>query len=127
MDIFAKASRSRLKFTTGIKGVVTLEDVWQLPLSTLRKMANEINRKITKSDDLFAEVKAGEELEKLRLDVLVEVIKIRNEEQKAKVSEAEVEQRRKLLKELIEKRKLEETSSKSVEELEAELAKLEGN
>lgn len=123
MNIFAQASKQKLLFASN-KGQVSLQDLWDLPLSTLKNMANTINRNLSKSDDLFATVTVDESVNKLRLSVILEVIDIRNQELENKVNEKEKEAKRKFIKDLINQKKLEATSGMSIEDLEKELDKL---
>jgi hypothetical protein len=123
MNIFKKASSTRLRFPT-TKGNLSTEDMWEFPLVTLRKMANDINRSIKKDDDLFA-VRAPEEDEhKLRLKILVEIIEQRESDKSAAVIALETEQRRQLLRELIAKKKIDKLADSELEDLEKELKSL---
>lgn len=122
MNIFAKASKLKLLFSAQ-KGQVSLQDLWDLPTSKLRVMANTLNRGLTKPDDLFAVTTTAENHDKLRLDIIMEVLETRETENTAKITAEETAQKRELLKSLIQQKKLEATSSMSIEDLEAELAK----
>jgi hypothetical protein len=121
MNIFAKASKLKLLFSTP-KGRINLEDLWDLPMDKLRTMANELNRGLSKPEDLFAVTTDDESSDKLRLAVIMEIIDVRQSEATAKLNEKEREQKRKLIKSLIEQKKLEATSQMSVADLEKLLA-----
>jgi len=122
MNIFAQASKDDLLFKSK-KGTIGLSDLWTFPVASLKDMANTINRNTKKSDDLFATTSSSDVTDKLRLDIILEVLAIRASEASAKVDAVETEQKRTLLKGLIQQKKLEATSSMSIEALEAELAK----
>lgn len=122
MNNFMLASRQRLRFASG-KGQLTVEDLWSLPLTSLRKSANEINRLVNKSDDLFAaqtlskEQKANE----LRLKIILEVIVQREADALEVMDSKEKEQRRKLLREIIAKKELEALDDQGLDALRKEL------
>ena len=123
MNIFAKASKTKLTFTTK-KGLAILGDLWDLPISNLKTMANELNRSITAPDDLFSLPNPATAKDSLRLKVILEVVTIREEENKTAAAAGEVDQRRALLTSLIERKKLEATSDMSIKDLEKQLKAL---
>ena len=123
MNIFAKASKTKLTFTTK-KGLAILGDLWDLPISNLKTMANTLNRSITTPDDLFSLPNTATAKDSLRLKVILEVVTIREEENKTAAAAGEVDQRRALLTSLIERKKLEATSDMSIKDLEKQLKAL---
>ena len=122
MNIFAKASKENLLFKSK-KGLIVLGDLWTFPVTALRDMANTLNRGLTKSDDLFATPVTSENVDKLRLEIIMEVLAVREEEASSKVTAKENAQRRTMLRELIAKKKLDKLADSDLAELEAELAK----
>lgn len=122
MNIFAKASKENLLFKSK-KGLIVLGDLWTFPIAALRDMANTLNRGLTKSDDLFATPVTSENIDKLRLEIIMEVLAVREEEASSKVTAKENAQRRTMLRELIAKKKLDKLADSDLAELEAELAK----
>ena len=121
MNTVLKVVKQKLRFQSG-KGLVTAEDVFDLPLTKLKSMANSLNRGLkTSTDDLFSEKSVKETEDSLRLSFILQVIEIREEENVSKVTAKETEQKRELLKSLIAQKKLEATSSMSIEDLEKEL------
>ena len=102
MNVFMRASRIRLRFTTN-KGKLPTEDMWDLPLVVLRKMANDINR---------------------LLKILMEIIEQRESDKSASVLLEQTAQRRKLLRELIAKKKLDKLGDSELDVLEKELESL---
>ena len=122
MNIFAKGVKLNLLFATQ-KGTANMHDLFILRESTIKDMANALNRSLKQADDLFAVVSTEESNNKLRLAILLEVIEILESEVTAKVSAEETAQNRKFLKDLIAKKKLEAKTDMSIEDLEAELAK----
>lgn len=121
MNIHAKGNKLKLLFTSK-KGQVVMQDLFDLPVTSLRYMANDLNRGLKQSDDLFAVVSTEDSNNKLRLDIILEVITIREEENSAKISGKETKQKRDALQELINKKELEAQGELSVEELKKQLA-----
>ena len=117
MNIFAKGNKLKLLFVSG-KGQVSIQDLFDLPESKLRTMANILNRGLKQSDDLFAVVSTEESDNKLRLDIIMEVISIRSEESSEKIASKEVAQEKSEIRALIAKKKLEERGDLSIAELE---------
>lgn len=123
MSIILQAVKQNLLFKSA-KGQVALTDLMVLPLTNLRKMANAINRELKGSDDLFAVVAPENKLDKLRLSVLVAVIEFRENEAKTQATKEERASERKVLKELIAKKKLEAKEGSSLEDLEKLLSEI---
>lgn len=122
MNTVLKVVKQKLRFPSG-KGLITAEDVFDLPLTNLKTMANNLNRGLKNStDDLFSEKSPKETEDSLRLSFILQVIEIRESETSAKITAKETAQKRELLKSLIAQKKLEAASSMSIEELEKELA-----
>jgi len=117
MNIFKTAVLTGLRFVS-TKGHISVEDVAVLPTTKVREMANAINRKIKNSDDLFATRTKEDSLDKLRLDILVEIVEYREELAASKIDAKERAEKKARFKELIDKKKLENEENKSIEELE---------
>lgn len=117
--MFEKATRLKLRFAVGQHKSVNTEDVWIMPLAQLRDAANELYRNLGSTNDLFEVRKGEDELNKLRLDILVHVITVREAEAEAKTNEKARAEEKKFIRELIQQKQNESLASKSVEELEA--------
>lgn len=124
MSNFKKAIRERFRWS-GPKGLVNLEDLYSLPLSTVRKMANELHKKLKTSDDLFAVATKSEADDKVKLEILIEVVNDREADISERSLKLEKEQKAKRLKEIIASKRQEADNSKSIEDLEKELKELE--
>lgn len=118
-DTFEKATRLKLRFAVGQHKSVNTEDVWIMPLAQLRDAANELYRNLGSTNDLFEVRKGEDELNKLRLDILVHIITVREAEAEAKTNEKARAEEKKFIRELIQQKQNESLASKSVEELEA--------
>lgn len=93
--MFEKASRKKLRFNT-VKGDVTVEDLWDLPLTSrdsfnLDTVAKELNKAVKDSgEESFVVKKTGANVAlELKFDIVKYIIKVRLEEVAAKTQTAE--------------------------------------
>lgn len=124
--MFEKASRLALRFTTS-KGNITVEDVWNLPLTTtvtagvsLDNLAKSISRQLkeTEAESFVVQSSKADELLQLRFDLIKHIISVRlAEADKAKTLKANKEKKEKIM-EIITKKKDEVLANSSVDDLE---------
>lgn len=126
MNNFEKATRLRLRFETS-RGNLNVEDLWRLPLAELDKLAIALNKQLKESsEESFIKAKSKDnKLLELRFDIVKHIIETLLSEDEEKKKAADKRAKREQLLELIAKKKNQELEGKSLEELEAELAKLE--
>ena len=124
--MFEKATRIKLRFKTS-RGVVTTEDLWDLPLTVLDELAVGLNKKLKETtEESFIKAKSPDtSLIELRFNIVKHIIDVKLAEDEAKAKAAKVRQERSRLLDLIERKKTQELEGKSVEELYEELKKLE--
>ena len=74
MNIFEQATRQGLRFTMG--GTVSVEELWDFSLTTLKKYANQLNKEVKASqeEDLFAEKTQADADTKLCFDIVMSII-----------------------------------------------------
>jgi len=126
MDIFEKASRLKLRFTT-TKGLLSVEDLWDLSLTSLDTIAKAVNKRLKEENEesfITTRSKSNSELE-LSLDILKHVITVKLEEKEKATLKAERRAELDLLKNLRENKKMEALNSLSLEEIERKMADLE--
>ena len=131
VNIFEKASRAGLRFTTS-KGVATADDLWNLPLTSntgklnLDDIARSISAKIKESEveSFVHKSTKANDLEKLRLDIVKRIIEVKLEENEARKNEKEKEERKKALLQALSNKKAESLTKMTEDEIEAELNKL---
>lgn len=126
MNNFEKATRLRLRFETS-RGNLNVEDLWRLPLAELDKLAIALNKQLKESsEESFIKAKSKDnKLLELRFDIVKHIIETLLSEDEEKKKAADKRAKREQLIELIAKKKNQELEGKSLEELEAELTKLE--
>lgn len=123
--MFEKALRLKLRFRTPV-GMITTEDLWDLPLSQLDATAKALNKQIKdEAEESFitTKSKANTALE-LSFEVVKHIIKVKLEEAEVKKAAAEKKARKAQIMELISQKQNEALSAKSLEELQAELDNL---
>lgn len=127
--LFVEATRAQYRFETNI-GLLTVEDLWKLPLTSATKanlddVAIKLSRELKATDESFVAQKSVKNtvLEN-KLEIVKYVIQVRQEENAAKLAEANKAAQREKLKELIAKKEDESLSSLSLDELKAMAASL---
>jgi hypothetical protein len=130
-NIFERAARSKIRFATN-KGMLTAEDLWDLPLTSDRSyvnlddLARSLNRQLkNEQDESFVEDVSHNNLAlKLSFDLVKHVIDVKLEERDLAKSAAERRKSKARILEIIESKQDQELSSKSLEELTALAAAL---
>lgn len=120
--MFDKATRLKLRFESN-KGLLSVEQVWDLSLNALNEMAKSLSRQVkaaeTDEED-FIGTKSNVDSElQLRFDVVKHIIGVKLKERDDSRDAAERKANNQVILELIQRKKQQELESKSVEELEA--------
>jgi hypothetical protein len=124
INIFERASRLKLRFETP-KGLLTIEDLWDLPLTSnsgkanLDDVARGLHRQIKESEteSFVVNPAKADESAQIGFEVVKHVISVRlAEAEAARVRNESSEKKRRIL-ELIAHKQDEALSAKSVEEL----------
>lgn len=124
--MFEKAARLKLRFDTS-KGNLTVEDLFDLPLTStngranLNDIAKGLNRelKATEEEDFVNNTTKGNEVLQLKFDIVKHVIEVRKAENEAAKTAADRKEKKQRLLELIAKKQDQDLEGKSVEELNA--------
>lgn len=134
VNMFEKASRLNLTISTS-KGMIGVNDLWRLPLAKrnsretvlcLDDIAKDLYQKLKNADEIsFVEPKSGaDDVVALQFEIVKYIIDIRLKEIAARDEREKLaEERRKIL-ELISRKKEEQLSSLSLEELTKRLAEM---
>lgn len=123
--MFKQASKMKLRFATS-KGNLSVEDLWDLNLITLDKLAVALDEEISKSPrrSFIAETTSKNEVAELKLDILKDIIKTKMEEKNKKDAEKQrLSEKNKLL-EILAKKQNESLENLSIEELQKRIAEL---
>ena len=119
--IFEKALRNKIRFN--YRGVLSTEDLWDLPLQQLDTIFKNLNKELKQLSEeslLNVKTKADEELE-LKVELIKYIVKTKQAEAKVKQDAKEEKERKQKIMELIARKKDAELEGKSLEELEAML------
>lgn len=126
MNIFEQASRLKLRFQT-TKGFLSVEDLWELSLTSLDIVAKAVNKKIKdESEESFILVRSKASIELvLSLDILKHIIGVKLQEVDEKKNRVEKAAQLSLLKELQTNKKLQELQSLTSQQIAERIAALE--
>ena len=125
INLFEQASKLKLRYKTNY-GLVTTEDLWDLPLTSLDEVAKSLNKQVKEAgEESFIEVKstANEKLE-LSFEIVKYVIKVKLVEQEAAKLAKENAAKKQQLLELLHQKQNEELGQLSIDEIKNMLAKL---
>lgn len=126
--MFEKATRLKLRFET-VKGLISVEDLWELPLTSknqfdLDSVAKGISKKLKSMDEesfVTPVVVCGKIELSLRFDIVKHIIAVKLNEREDRISESTKKDKKDNILRLIKQKRDEAFSTKSIEELEAEL------
>jgi hypothetical protein len=128
--MFEKASRLKLRFNTP-KGVLAVEDLWDLPLSSARTvslddLAKALNRALKESEEESFVAKASKKNEELQLsfDVVKHVIAVKLAERDAESKRLEAKEKKERILAIIADKQDEQLKSATLEELQNMVADL---
>lgn len=128
-DLFINATRDKTRFSSS-KGLLSIDDLWDLPLNDLDKIAVDLDKcKVngdrksfltntdTKKDDNQLAIKRS-------FDIVVYIIGVKQEENAQRVAKSRVDKQREFLIDLKNKKQLEELEGLSTEDIDKRLAEL---
>lgn len=123
--MFEKASKLKLRFETS-KGLLSVEDLWDLSLVSLDAIAKAVNKKVKEQQEesFISEKTEKETIHNLQLEILKYVIKVKMEENAAKKQKVERQEKVAYLENLLLEKKNEELKGLSAEELQKQIAEL---
>lgn len=120
--MYKEATRKKLRWTTA-KGVLSVEQLWDLSLIQLNEIAKSLNKSLKESkEEDFITIKSKEDAElSLRFNIVKDIIDSKLKEKEEEAVRVEKAQKRQQILELIYKKQNEALESKSLEELKKEL------
>lgn len=125
-NIFEQASRKKLRYQT-TRGMITTEDLWDLSLEDLDKVAKAINKQVKDSaeESFIKKRTVADKKAVLQLEVVKSVINTKLLEAEVREKKAEIKVKRDKMLELIAQKEESAMQKKSLTSLQAELDKLE--
>ena len=133
MNMFEQATRLKLRFAVGTRVNLTVENLWDLPLTNVKgedldHIAIELQEKLSTNEKSFVvqQSKTKEtQVNQLKFDIVKYIIDVRLEEQKAVNFERQRAQEIATLKELQKQAKIRDLQNLSSEEIEERIKSLE--
>jgi len=119
--MYKQASKQKLRIESG-KGLLTVEQLWDLSLTDLDKLAVSLERKKNAGAKTFLDVKSEEDkTAKLKFDIVLDVLNTKVEEDAIARKQIEDKEHNQKILGILAKKKDDALEGKSVEELEAML------
>ncbi|EJD3358066.1 hypothetical protein M1Y69_003550 [Salmonella enterica] len=119
--MFDQATRLKLRFNSN-KGLLSVEQVWDLNLNALNEMAKDLSRQVKEAasdeEDFIGAKSAVDSQLQLRFDIVKAIIGVKLKERDESATAAERKANNQIILELIQRKKQQELEGKSVEELE---------
>ena len=133
MNMFEQATRLKLRFAVGTRVNLTVENLWDLPLTNVKgedldHIAIELQEKLSTNEKSFVvqQSKTKEtQVNQLKFDIVKYIIDVRLEEQKVVNLERQRAQEIATLKELQKQAKIRDLQNLSSEEIEERIKSLE--
>jgi hypothetical protein len=125
-NIFELASRKKYRFESD-KGLLSVEQIWDLPLTQLNKIAISVNKNLKDvTEESFIDIRPNPEKSSLeaKLEILKHVISVKQDEQKAAKDAADKKARKQKILQILENKKNEQLTEMSEEELMKQLESL---
>lgn len=132
-NIFEYATRNKMRFKTVI-GRITVEDLWDLPLSSqtrstsLDNIAKDINRQLKEETEESFVVKSKNRQKQVletQLEILKHIIKVKMDEAEAARQRTENKKERERLLEILAQKEDESLKSQSADDIRKRLAELD--
>ena len=133
MNMFEQATRLKLRFAVGTRVNLTVENLWDLPLTNVKgedldHIAIELQEKLSTNEKSFVvqQSKSKEtQVNQLKFDIVKYIIDVRLEEQKVANLERQRAQEIATLKELQKQAKIRDLQNLSSEEIDERIKSLE--
>ena len=123
-ELFIKASREKMRFP--YKGLATVEDLWDLPVTELDKIYKSLNAKAKQAqEESLLEVKTSEDEElTAQIEIIKYIVSVKLEEKKAAEMAKERKAQKQKIMSILASKQDEALQGKSIEELEKMLGEL---
>ena len=124
-NMFEVATREKMRFP--FKGMISVEDLWDLSVQNLDKVFKTLNsqRKEVQEESLLNTKSSEDERLETQIEIVKHIVSVKLEEQAARVKEAENKEKKQKIMALMAKKDDEEMENMSKEELQKLLDELE--
>ena len=117
MDLFERAVREKTRFN--FRGLISSEDLWDLPLESLDSIWCSLEaefEKLPKKSLLQTSTKQRDEIE-FKQEIIKHIVETKKSEAIAKMQEKEVSAKKQMILDIIEAKKNDDLKNKSIDEL----------
>ena len=123
--MFEKAVRTKLRIKSD-RGLLSVEDVWDLSLQELNKMAKSLNKEMKEqAEEDFLEETGTEDLKtKLRFEIVLYVLKTKKAEKESLENEVARKAKKEKLLNILDKKLDAETEEMSIDDIRKEIDSL---
>ena len=125
VNLFEKAVRGKMRFP--FKGMISVEDLWDLSVKDLDGIFKTLNSKLKEANEeslLKISTKEDEELQ-IKVDIIKYIVQTKLDEEAKKLEDKKNKERKEKIKEALYKKQEEDLSNLSKAQLEAMLLELE--
>ena len=124
-NMFELASRSKTRFP--YKGMISVEDLWDLPVEALDSIYKTLNAKVKQSNEeslLSKPTKQDAELT-IQIEIVKRIVAVKQEETAARLKAKEQREKKQRLMEILASKQDAELQNKTPEEIQKMLAELD--
>lgn len=124
-NLFEMATRNKFRFP--FKGMISVEDLWDLSVQNLDAVFKALNAEVkqVKEESLLATKSTEDAILDAKIEIVKHIVKVKLEEAEQKQQAAAKREQKRRLQELIATKQDEALQGKSVEELQAMLSALD--
>lgn len=124
-NMFEVAVRSKLRFP--LKGMVSVEDLWDLSVKNLDEIFKTLNSqiKLVKEDSLLNTKSKEDKILELKIDIVKYIVQVKLDEEKQRVKSLENKQKKEKILSILSVKQDEDLQNKSPDELQAMLEELD--
>lgn len=119
-NMFELATRQKLRFRAQ-NGMISVEDLWDLPLSQLDDIAKKLRRKINESEESFVEKNTSNEELELSFNIAKHIISVKLAEREERATAQQRKERRQILEAALERKQNAALENMTEEQLQQEL------
>lgn len=125
INLFEMATRKKFRFP--FKGMISVEDLWDLSVQNLDTVFKALNAEVkqAKEESLLTTKSTEETILDAKIEIVKHIVKVKLEEANERTKAAEKREQKRRLQELIATKQDAELQGKSIEELQAMLSALD--
>lgn len=124
-NIFEYATKNKMRFP--YKGLISVEDLWDLPMTELDKIFKTLNAELQQcqTESLLLPSVEGDRVLDIQIEIIKHIFNVKLEEQKARERAAAVKEHKQKIMSIIAKKQDESLENASIDELNAMLSDLD--